>query len=300
MFGHYSVAIKLIPTGNDKEPQPVTECSQQTRTIDFDKEEKFSKLQSEMILAAKGVRIRFLNTSAQVNKILQECDHKVFLEACSKLYAYASDSKVERLFPSNYISNITTIEEILKRSSFLWSWHNCSVLRTLLKACDCHDGLTLLDDFEAQIDEDQPIELFPIPRLSSKMAPSSSSAYTILSLRSEHYQNQQVPLRYTREVATILVETFRVSHHALQLLAVELSPLMSHWMIPKSIVSLISTEIHQHISALRDNGFIEIIAYPNITLLPESNEWLRSNHLQVKFTNSIYCSFLLSLLAHYN
>ena len=188
VFGHYVVAIKLIPTGSDKEPQPVTESSQQTHTIDFHKEEEFSQLQSEMILAAKSVRIRFLNTSAQVNKILQECDHQVFLEACSKLYAYASDSKVERLLPSNYISNITTIEEMLKRLSFLWSWHNCSVLRTLLKACDCHDGLTLLNDFEAQIDEDQPIELFPIPRLSSKMAPSSSSAYTILSVRSEHYQ----------------------------------------------------------------------------------------------------------------
>ena len=151
-----------------------------------------------MILDARNVHVKFLDIRVLVNKILQECDHQVFLEACSKLYAYASDSKVEPLLPSNYITKFDTNEAILKRLSFLWSWHNSSILRTLLKACDCHDGLTLLDDFESQIDKNQLIELFPIPRLSSKMAPSSSSTYTILSIKSEHYQNQQVPLRYIK------------------------------------------------------------------------------------------------------
>ena len=259
-----------------KELQPVTEYTQQTNNIDFDKEEKFSKLQSEMILATKSVHTRFLNTIVQVTTVLQECDHQVFLEACSKLYAYEDDSKIEPLFPSHYISNITTIQEVLKRLSFLWSWHNCSVLRTLLAACSCHDGLTLLDDFEAQIDDNQPLELFPIPRLSPKMAPSSYSAYTILSIRSEHYHNQQVPLKHTREVATILVEVFGIFHHALQLLAVQLTPLLMYWMVPKSVTTLINKKIHKHVNVLRSVGLSEITAYPSIALFPESNWSLRS------------------------
>ena len=255
--------------------------SEQISTNEFDEDEEISELNSEMILAAKNVQVKFLNTVVQVNKMLQECDHQIFLEACNKLYACTSDSMVKPLLPSNYITSFDTTETLLKRLSFLWSWHNCSVLRTLLTACNCHDGLTLLDDFEAQIDDNQPLELFPIPRPSPKMAPSSPSAYTILSIRSERYHNQQVPLRYTTEVATILEKTFSISHHALQLLAVELSPMMSHWMVPKSVVILISNEIYQHTNTLRDSGFTEVIAYPNITLLPDCNRWLSSDHSQV-------------------
>lgn len=136
--------------------------------------------------------------------------------------------------------------------------------------------MSLLDDFESQIDVNQPIDLFPIPRLSSKMAPSPSSAHTILSIRSELYQNQQAPLQYTREVVALLRKTFGISQHALQLLAVKLSPVVMYWMIPKSIVSLINKEIHQHMDVLRDSAFSEITAYPNIALFPEGNIGLQS------------------------
>ena len=256
---------------------------QQVSSIGFDKD---GQLQSETILSAKTVHIRFLNTLVQVNAILQKCNYQVFLEACNKLFVYASHSKVEPLLPSNYFARLDTVKEILERLSFLWSWHNCFVLRTLLEACDCRDGLKLLDDFESQVDVNQPIELFPIPRLSSKMAPSSSSAYTILSIRSEHYQDQQAPLRYTKEVAAIMEKTFGISQHALQLLAVQLTPLVMYWMIPKSIVPLISREIHKHVNVLRYTGFLEITAYPSIALFPEANWSLRSlamisDHMQV-------------------
>ena len=244
---------------------------QQVSITDFDKDEEVSELASEMILAAKSVHMKFLNMTVQVNKILQQCDSQFFLEACNKLYAYVSQSKAEPLFPSNYITNLDAVEDILKRLSFLWSWHNFSVLRTLLEVCNCQDGLTLLEEFESQIDLNQPIELFPIPHLSSKMAPPSSSAYTVLSIRSKLYQDQQAPLHYTREVATILREAFSISQHALQLLAVQPAPLIMHWMIPGSVMSLISKEIHQHPSALRDSQFLEITAYPNITLFPRGN-----------------------------
>ena len=241
---------------------------QQVSTTDFDKDGEISDLPPETILAGKSVQLKFLNTIIQVDKILQNCDGQLFLEACNKLYAYVRHSKAEPLFPSHYITNLDTTKDILKRLSFLWSWHNYSVLRTLLEACNCQGGLILLDEFESQIDLNQPMELFPIPRLSSKMVPSSSSAYTVLSIRSEQYHNQPAPLRYTREVATILVQMFGISRHALQILAVQPAPLIMYWMIPNTVVSLIGKEIHQHTSALRDNQFLEITAYPNITLFP--------------------------------
>ena len=234
------------------------------------------ELPSKITVAAKTIHIKFLYFIIQIKQILQKCDKQVFLEACNKLYAYYSQSKVESLLPSDFFSSIDTTEVILNRLSFLWSWHNCSVIRTLLEACNCKDGLTLLDELESQIDLNQPIELFPIPRLSSKMTPSSSSSYTVLSIRSELYQDQKAPLRYTREIAAILKKTFGISEHALQLLAVELTPLTMYWMIPKSIVTFISREIHKYADILRYTGLLEISAYPSVILFPEVNWSLRS------------------------
>ena len=261
---------------------------QKGSTTDIDKDKEVSELTPEMILAAKNVHIKFLNITVQLNKILQNCDSQLFLEACNKLYAYVSDSKSEPLFSSNYIVFLDKIEKILTRLSFLWSWHNCSVLRTLLEVCNCQNGLTLLDEFESQIDSNQPMELFPIPRLSSKMIPSSSSAYTVLSIRSEQYHNQLAPLRYTREVATILLEAFRISQFTLQLLAVQLTPLIMHWMIPKCIVPHINKEMHKYVNLLRSNGLLEITAYPSTTLYVDSTwnlqsfSMLSSDRLQVQ------------------
>ena len=262
------VAIQsILSTDNDEgnNLQPKGDSFQQASVVDFGNNEE---LPSEIIATTKGIHIKFLSTIFSVNKILKKCDNQVFYEACNKLYAYHSHSKVEPLYPSDFYANVDTIEVILKRLSFLLSWHNCSVIRTLLEACNCQDGLTLLDEFESQIDLNQPIELFPIPRLSLMMNPLSSSAFTILSIKSEHEQCEKVPLRYIKELSIIFGQIFGISEHALQLLAVQLNPLMMYWMIPKSIVSLISRELHQHINALKDGHILEITAYPNIMLYP--------------------------------
>ena len=98
------------------------------------------------------------------------------------------------------------------------------------------------------------------------MAPSSSSAFTVLSIRVEYDKDDPVPLQYVNDVATIMKETFGISSHALLLLAARPNPLMFYWMIPKSIVSLISTGVNKHSDYLKENRFLEIAIYPNTIL----------------------------------
>ena len=73
-----------------------------------------------------------------------------------------------------------------------------------------------------------------------------------------------------------LVDAFDISHYALQLLAVQLAPLVMYWMIPKSAVSFIDKKMHKHMNVLRNSGFSEIAAYSNISVSPESNWNLQS------------------------
>ena len=124
----------------------------------------------------------------------------------------------------------------------------------------------MLDEFKSQIDTNQPLELFPIPPPSAKMAPSLSSAYTVLSIRCQRDQSELVSLQYVNDVAKIMIENCNFSQHALQLLATWPTPLMLYWVIPRCIVLLISRGVKEHLDVLKAKGFSEIVIYPNIIL----------------------------------
>ena len=230
--------------------------------------------QPEVFLAAKTVHIRFLNLVTQLRQNLKVSDPKSFLEACNKLSASASHLKPTPLLDVGYLQDLddTSTEEIFNQLAILWTWNNCSILRALLETCnDCQDGIKMLNDFESQIDATQPMELFPIPPPSMKMAPSLSSPFTVLSVRGEYDRDEPVPLQYVNDVATIMTEKFGISPHALQLLAARANPLMLYWMIPKSIIPLISEGVDEHLDFLKENGLSEIAAYPNNILFVTDN-----------------------------
>ena len=225
--------------------------------------------QPEVFVAAKTVHTRFLKLVSKSQQNLKDYDPEKFLAACNKLTASASHVKAISLIPSEYLEDIgnSNIEEIFTRLAFLWTWNDHSILRALLEACDCQEGIKMLDDFDSKIDTNQPLELFPIPPPSMKMAPSLSSAYTVLSIRHEYDQDELTSLQYVNDVAAVMIEKFDISSHALQLLAVRATPLMLYWMIPKSVVPLISKAVNEHLDFLKDNGFSEITIYPNTILL---------------------------------
>ena len=229
--------------------------------------------QPEVFLAAKTVHMRFLNLISQLQQKLKEYDPKSFLAACNKLTASASHVKPIPLIPSEYLDDLgySNVEEIFSRLAFLWSWNNHSILRALLEACNCQEGIKMLDDFESQIDTNQPMELYPIPPPSMKMAPSLSSAYTVLSIRHEYDQDELTSLQYVNDVAAVMIEKFGISSHALQLLAARATPLMLYWMIPKSVVPLISKGVNRHLKFLKENGFLEIGIYPNTIVFATDN-----------------------------
>ena len=229
--------------------------------------------QPEVFLAAKTVHIRFLNLVTQLRQNLEVSNPKSFLEACNKLSASASHLKPIPLLEVGYLQDLddTSTEEIFNRLSVLWTWNNCSILRALLEGYSCQDGLRMLDDFESQIDATQPMELFPIPLPSMKMAPSLSSPFTVLSIRREYDRDEPVMLQYVNDVATIMTEKFGISPHALQLLAARANPLVLYWMIPKSIIPHISRGVNEHLGFLKENGLSEIAAYPNNILFVTDN-----------------------------
>ena len=232
--------------------------------------------QPEVFLAAKRAHIKFLQLVDELKQMLKDCvsDPKCLLTMCNELTASASGHfKTIPLLGADYLQDLDNadIEKIFNRLAFLWTWNNHSILRVLLETCDCQDGIKMLDDFESQIDAKQPMELFPIPPPSMKMAPSLSSSFTVLSIRGEYDRDEPVPLQYINDVATIMTEKFGISSHALQLLAARANPLMLYWMIPKSIIPLISRGVNEHLDFFKEKRFLEIAIYPNTVLFATDN-----------------------------
>ena len=175
----------------------------------------------------------------------------------------ANDHKAIPLFPSGFVEALDSPEAILNRLSSTWKWNSYSSLRCILEACNCEEGLKLLDEFESHVNVSQSFDLFPLPPPSIKMAPSSTSSYTVLSIRIDQPQTQPVPLQYITEMSDTLTEKFGVSSHALQLLAAKVNPLVLYWMIPKSVVPFVSSGLHDHLDYLKDKGVAEVAMYPN-------------------------------------
>ena len=214
--------------------------------------------QPKVYLAAKTVHLRFVNLVNELKQELKGCDRRSFHEIVGQL----------ALLPSDYLENLSNAntEEALDRVGFLWSWNNHSILRAVVEATNCQRGIEMLDEFESQIDATQPMELFPIPPPSMKMAPSSSSAFTVLSIRVEYDKDEPVPLQYVNDVATVMNEKFEISSYVLQLLAARTNPLMFYWMIPKSVVPLVSKGVDWYSNFFKEKGFLEIAIYPNTIL----------------------------------
>ena len=269
-----TAAIELIST--DDTSSQSSDVSSDSTITEENATDTSHVHQPEVFLTAKTVHIRFLNLFVEMKQILKVCNSQCFLEALNKLRANTKTEihpKIIPLLSSDFLIESENInsEELLKKSAFLWSWNDHSILRALLKACNCQDGIKMLDEFESQIDTSQPMELFPIPPPSVKMAPSLSSAYTVLSIRCEYDRNELAPLQYVNDVANVMTEKFNLTQHSLQLLARWVNPLMLYWVIPKSTVPLIGKGVEEHLDFLKGKGFSEIAIYPNTILLAANN-----------------------------
>ena len=225
---------------------------------------------------------------------LKDHDPQQFLEICDELTASASPEPIS-VIPSEYLMDLNDAdtEDIFDRLSFLWAWNHHSVLKALLEACNCQDGVKMLDTFTSEIDANLSMELFPIPPPSMKMVPSLSSAYTILFIRMSYDLDEPVSLQYINDVAAIMLERFGVSSHALQLLAGCVNPLTLYWVILKSIMPLIRIGINKHINFFQENQFTEIIIYPSTVLFSVDNLNLGLySVLDTQEVSTIFCATL--------
>ena len=206
------------------------------------------------------VNREFLQLTDRLNELMQFCDPKMIMEHFSTLMA--SDVHNITVFPTEYVKklqNYNHTPSLLRILSSFWTWSDSSVLRMLLKSSS--GVVSLLDEFDVQTDLSQQLASYPLPSPSPCMAPSDNGTHTVLAVKCAQ-QYYQCLLKHVFEVRSHMTEKFEITSHSLQLLATKNSSTVLYWLIPKSVVALISTKVLEYSSALYAVGVLEVSIFP--------------------------------------
>ena len=206
------------------------------------------------------VEKEFHHISGHVVQLLSCCHPKLLIKWCENLMA--SDIHRIRLLPpySLYkLKKLKTSSAVLKLMNTLWSWNDHSIL-TCLAAFSEIAG-TLLKEFDSRLYLNASLTEYPLLR-PTPTSPYNNNSYTILTLKCEG--KLKLSLWLVHEMQSVLIEKCEITEHALQLLAVQSSPLLLQWMISKYIVSIINVNVRQHCQYFATKGITEILIHPNI------------------------------------
>ena len=218
------------------------------------------------------VLVLYFHLIDQLGELLQPYDEGKIMEQCGSLLA--SDHDDIKLFTSDQLKDFSQCNNaMLLRVLCLFTWSNCSILRTLVNCCS--EATKLLDRFESNLDPLKPVACYPLPCLSSDMIPSDTSTYTILAVRCK-VELYECSLQYIYDVQSVMIEKCDITQHCLQLLAVRSDPTILYWTIPKCVVYLINTNVPLHSEYLYSRGILEVLVYPDLLLSTGDDVSLKS------------------------
>ena len=227
----------------------------------------FHQLHYHKHLKPSTVKRVFQYTVRHVTELLNCCDPDLLIKWCENLMA--SGTHHIKLFTANFIDQIRQLKTssvILKMLSHYWTWSNYSILKVLAQFSKL--AFDLLEEFGTRLNTMFPITEYPIGSLAVSMFPYDTSSYTVLTLECDHKLNHSLQLVY--DMQSLITENCDITQHALLLLAVYQTRL--HWMIPKSVVTIVNTRVMQCSQLLFSKGVVRIFIYPSTVHVLDSGK----------------------------
>ena len=206
----------------------------------------------------------FQYTVRHVIELLSCCDSKLLIKWCENLMA--SHTHQIKLFTVNCIDKIRQLKTslaILRMLSHFWTWSNYSILKGLAQFSKL--ALDMLEEFSARINTILPITEYPISSLAVSMFPYDTSSYTVLIFECDQKLNHSLQLVF--DMQSLITENCDITQHALLLLAVDSNPTRLHWMIPKSVVTIVNARVMECSQVLFSKGVMRIFIYPSIVFV---------------------------------
>ena len=203
----------------------------------------------------------FQYISGHVVELLSCCDPKLLIKWCENIMASEKNKiKLLTLFSLYKFKKLRTSSAILKILSVFWSWSNHSILKYLAEFSEL--AVSLLNEFDSRLHLNSSITEYLISLPITSMIPYNNNSYTILTLKCNEKLRSSLQLVY--DMQSVMIEKCEITEHALQLLAVQSSPLILQWMIPKHIITVINVNVRLHHQYFATKGIREILILPII------------------------------------
>ena len=206
------------------------------------------------------VEMLFQYTVRHVTELLSYCDPNLLMKWCQNLMA--SNSHQIKLFTTNFtdkLKQLKTSRDLLKLLSHYWNWSNFSILKALAQFSKL--AVDMLEEFDTRLNTMLPITKYPVASLAVSMFPYDTSSYTVLTFECD--QNLNHSLQLVLDMQSLITEYCDITQHALLLLGVENDPTRLHWMIPKSVVTIVNTSVMQCSQLLFSKRVTRIFIYPS-------------------------------------
>ena len=224
---------------------------------------KFSHNYSESV-----INLQFIHLTQQIQTMIE--NPVLLLEDCNRLMA----SKIYSvpLFEKDFLKGFFTMKPamLFQALGIFWTWSDHSILKELLHIGKHIKALSLLEKFDQHLDSVKsiPIKSFSLPTLSSRMIPvdTNKHAHTILAIKYK-CPYSKCTWQNVAKVCNLLKDTFEITRNAMQLLGVlnnDSEFTLIYWMIPTSIISLITSKITRfgYYNVLYKNDITEVAIYP--------------------------------------
>ena len=148
------------------------------------------------------------------------------------------------------------------------SWFDYSILRELVKSSKIKEAIWLVRQFDSYIDYDQPITSC-VPEFSHLIIPykGEESEYTLLVTK--HFNNRcnEIVMRDLLNIKKELTLHWKITHHALRLVAMHKTLSYFYWIIPSKLCSLINKRDQK----LWNKGIMVMAILPDNCLTDESS-----------------------------
>lgn len=236
-----------------------------------------SKLHKQQSLASPAfetckqlnMELQYFHLKATLCKLLESYDRKMLIDKCTSLMVTFISSVT--LFDSTFLEELDKCYNtviILNKMMQYSTWCDYSIVETLIKICDCFEGAELLKQFENQINFTASLNDYLIPAPSSRMIPSESSPYTLMTTKYVH-KGSELVVQSIGVIKSLITKVCKMSSSGCQFLAISYTDHETatfYWQTQKKMVTVISNEILNNLEYLFKCGITEIALYPNVII----------------------------------
>ena len=177
------------------------------------------------------------------------------------------------------------------------SWFDHSILTELVKSSKVNEAILLVKQFKMYIDYNQPITSC-VPEFSHLVIPNKGdeSEYTLLITKHFNKRHDEMVMQDVLNIKKELISHWKVTHHALHLVALHKALSHFYWIIPEKICSLINKMDQE----LWNIGIAIVAILPDNCLTDESSpqnveykqDFLNFNTVDVAEVCSYICTYV--------